>query len=359
MSRFLDERLNKLNAYIPGEQPNPGEFIKLNTNEFPYPPAEGVTEAAACAVGDMNLYSDLTCRSLKNAFRRVFGYGGNNVIFTNGSDEALYLSFLAFCGKKCGAAFADITYGFYSVYADLCGLEKQIIPLDNNLNIAPEDYFGIEKTVFIANPNAPTGKRLTLSQVESILSNNPNNIVVIDEAYADFSGESCVSLLADYENLVVIGTFSKSRGMAGARLGYIIASQALIADIERVKYSINPYNVNSVTQAIGTAVLNANAYYMSKVNEICETREKFSKELVALGFEVIPSETNFVFAKHPFFDGAEIAKELRERKILIRRFDNERINQYLRITIGTPAQMQKVVSALSDIIGGKNENFGN
>ena len=352
MSSFIDERLQPLKAYVPGEQPKPGEFIKLNTNEFPYPPAEKVAKATSDAVANMNLYSDLNCTELKNAFYKVFGFGGKNVIFTNGSDEALYLCFLSFCGKKCGAAFPDITYGFYSVYADLCGIEKQIIPLDEELSVEPKDYYGVKKTVFIANPNAPTGKKISISQIEDILNNNKSNVVVIDEAYADFSGETAAELTKRYNNLVVVGTFSKSRGMAGARLGYIITSQELAEDIEKVKFSINPYNVNALTQATGTAVLEQNDYYKKAVAEICETRDAFSEELRNIGFEVIPSNTNFVFVKHPTVSGKYITNELRNRKILIRRFDNERISEYIRITIGTPRQMEAVAKALKEIIGG-------
>ena len=352
MSRFIDKRLSHLKAYVPGEQPEPGKFIKLNTNEFPYPPAPDVAKAAQMAVDTMNLYSDLTCRKLKENFKKVFGYGGNNVIFTNGSDESLYLCFLTFCGIDCGAAFADITYGFYSVYADLCCIEKQIIPLGNNFEILPEEYFGVNKTVFIANPNAPTGLKLSSAQIETVLENNPNNIVVIDEAYADFSGESCAPLLEKYDNLVIVGTFSKSRGMAGARLGYIITSEEIASDIEKVKFSINPYNVNSLTQAVGAKVLEQNEYYVSCVKEICKTREEFTETLMNLGFEVIPSKTNFVFAKHKCVSGEAVTEALRERGILVRRFTNERIKDYVRITIGTPEQMKRVSEALSEIVGG-------
>ncbi len=353
MSSFIDERLTSLNAYVPGEQPEIGKFIKLNTNEFPYPPALNVSDAVAFAIMNMNLYCDMTCSTLKTNFESVFGFGGSNVIFTNGSDEALYLSFLTFCGKNCGAAFADITYGFYSVYADLCGIEKQIIPLDDDLKIVPEDYFRVNKTIFIANPNAPTGIALSVEEIEKIVVNNPDNIVVIDEAYADFSGATCASLTEKYDNVVVIGTFSKSRGMAGARLGYIITSEEIALDIEKVKFSINPYNVNSLTQAAGSAVLEADDYYKGCVEEICETRDKFSKELEELGFEVIPSSTNFVFAQHKNVNGALIASELRDKGILIRHFKSDRISNFVRITIGTPDQMAVVVKALDDIVGGK------
>ncbi len=353
MSSFIDERLSALKAYVPGEQPAPGRFIKLNTNEFPYPPASAVSETVSQAVRNMNLYSDLTCSRLKKSFEKVFGFGGKNVIFTNGSDEALYLCFLTFCGKNCGAAFADITYGFYSVYADLCCIEKQIIPLDEQFGINPNDYFSLGKTIFIANPNAPTGRSLSLDEIEKIVSHNPDNIVVIDEAYADFSGQTCTKLLSKYSNLVIIGTFSKSRGMAGARLGYIITSEDIVGDIEKVRFSINPYNVNSLTQAAGYAVLESDDYYKSCVDEICETREAFSAQLSELDFDVIPSKTNFVFAKHKTVSGEILAEKLRESGILIRRFNDERISDYVRISIGTPEQMKTVKNVISEIVGGK------
>lgn len=352
MSCFIDKRLSSLKSYIPGEQPEPGKFIKLNTNEFPYPAALNVTEAVSLSVMSMNLYSDLKCSKLKASFEKVFGFGGDNVIFTNGSDEALYLCFLAFCGKECGAAFADITYGFYSVYADLCCIEKKIIPLDNDFKIIPEDYFDAKKTIFIANPNAPTGRILSVEEIESIVINNPDNIVVIDEAYADFSGVTCAELINKYNNVIVIGTFSKSRGMAGARLGYIITSKALADDIQKVKFSINPYNVNSLTQSAGVAVLESDDYYKDCVLEICKTRDSFTKDLRKNGFEVIDSYTNFVFAKHPEYSGKYLADELRKRNILIRHFDSKRISEYIRITIGTPEQMDIVNNALEEIIGG-------
>ncbi len=353
MSWALDKRLSELKAYVPGEQPEPGKYIKLNTNEFPYPPAIGISDAVSDAVLNMNLYSDLTCTILRENFQKVFGYGGENVVFTNGSDEALYLCFLAFCGPEKGVAFADLTYGFYSVYADLCCLERQIVPLNDSFEIVASDYYNCGKTIFIANPNAPTGLKLSLEEIENILIHNENNVVVVDEAYVDFSDGSCAVLTEKYNNLVVVGTFSKSRGMAGARLGYIITNPTLAKDIETVKYSINPYNVNSLTQAAGAAVLENDEYYKECIEEICETREGFSASLKKLGFEVIPSKTNFVFAKHNELSGKYIADELKNRGILIRRFDKERIIDHIRISIGTPEQMDRVVSELNEIIGGK------
>ncbi len=351
MSRYIDERFSNLEAYVPGEQPKPGQFIKLNTNEFPYEPANGVRESASCAVGNMNLYSDLTCSELTRRFKEVFDCEDKQVIFTNGSDEALYLCFLAFCGKNRGAAFADITYGFYSVYSDICCIDKKVIPLKEDFSIEPADYYGLNETIFIANPNAPTGKALSVQQIESVLKNN-KNLVVIDEAYADFSEQTCLSLLDKYENLIIVGTFSKSRGMAGARLGYIITSNELASDIQKVKFSINPYNVNSLTQATAVKVLEQDEYYKKCISEICNTRDSFTAEIRKLGFYVIDSKTNFVFAKHDSISGEMLAKKLRENGILIRHFKNERISDYIRITVGTPNQMEIVVQKLKEIVGG-------
>ena len=352
MSRFLDKRLLSLDAYVPGEQPKRGAFIKLNTNEFPYPPAPGVPESVKNSVDDVNLYCDLTCKDLKAEFSKVFGYGGENVIFTNGSDEALYLCFLAFCGSETGVAFADITYGFYTVYAELCGIDQLQIPLDSDFRIVPEDYYNLNRTIFIANPNAPTGLSLSVSQVEAILKKNPDNVMVIDEAYAAFSRVTCADLIKKYDNLVVVGTFSKSRGLAGARLGYIITNTELARDLETIKYSINPYNVNTLTQSAGTAVLRENDYYEKCISEIIDTRDRFTKELIELGFEVIPSKSNFVFAKNDKISGALLASKLREEGILIRRFDKERIKEYVRISIGTPTQMSEVINKIQKILGG-------
>ncbi len=354
MSRFLSKSLSRFDAYVPGEQPKNKNLIKLNTNESSYPPSKKVAEYLSREACDgLNRYPDLVCSGLRDSFCRVFGVSGNKVMFTNGSDEALYLSFLTFCDESRGVAFPDITYGFYTVYADLCGINKKIIPLDDELRVNPSNYVNLGRTIVIANPNAPTGHALSLDEISFILDSNKDNVVVIDEAYVDFYGVSCKSLLDRYQNLVVIGTFSKSRYLAGARLGYVIASPELIADLEKAKYSINPYNVNTMTQLAGKAALDDNEYYMRVNAEIVKTRDLFASELLQMGFEVLPSATNFVFAKYDGFSGEYLLESLRTRDILVRRFKNERIKDFVRITIGTPQQMRIVADTLREIVGGK------
>lgn len=353
MSRFQSDRMAGFDAYVPGEQPKDTSLIKLNTNESPYPPSPRVAQEVNKAVCDgLNRYSDLNCVALGESFSARYKVSRDRIMFTNGSDEALYYCFLAFCGDKVGAAFPDISYGFYPVYADMCGIAKKVIPLDSELRIDPNNYVNLNSTVVIANPNAPTGRVLPVSGVEKILRNNMNNVVIVDEAYADFSGSSCISLADRYENLVIVGTFSKSRHLAGARLGYVIARPELIADLEKVKFSVNPYNVNSLTQAAGKAALDDDGYYKEKNAEIASLRDSFSEELGSIGFDVLPSGANFVFAEYKGVSGELLLGELRKRGILVRRFAGERIKNRLRITIGTKEQMAKVFSALKEIIGG-------
>lgn len=353
MSRFISDRMAGVKAYVPGEQPKGEVLLKLNTNESPYPPSPRVREAVANSVAGLNRYSDIDCTGLGSAFCRVFGTKENNLLFTNGSDEALYYCFMAFCDGERGIVFPDITYGFYSVYADVCGVKARKIPLGEDFSVDIEDYFGVGATVLIANPNAPTGLALTASQVEKIVINNPDNVVIIDEAYTEFSDTTSRHLVDKYDNLVIVGTFSKSRYLAGARLGYIIADESLIADINKVKFSVNPYNVNTLTQAAGVAALEDNGYYVNLCAEICRVRDGFARALTEIGFEVIHSECNFVFARHPDFDGEYITNQLKSRGILIRHFSGKRTSPYIRVTIGTQENMEKVLSAIKQIIGGE------
>jgi len=352
MSKFLSCKYQNLEAYVPGEQPQDMEYIKLNTNESPYPPSKEVIDAISSSeVEKLRLYSDPECKCLRESLAKHYNTGYKNVFVSNGSDDILNFAFMAF--SQNGVIFPEISYGFYSVFADLHGIEYTQVPLMADFTINSSDYTGKNAMVVIANPNAPTGKNLTVDQIEEILVNNKYNVVVIDEAYAAFSGYSCAQLLPKYDNLVIVGTFSKSRGMAGARLGYIITSEEIASDLEKVKFSINPYNVNCLTQAAGASVLENNDYYLSRISEVCDTRDKFSDNLVKLGFEVLPSKANFVFAKHATVSGKTIFEELKNKKILIRRFDKERIDEYLRISIGTPEQMDTVTDAIAEIVGGK------
>ena len=350
MSRFFSSKLKNLTPYTPGEQPKDTEYIKLNTNESPYPPSEKAIKYASDASKKLNLYPDPTCSALHDAFAKTVGVDSDMVLATNGSDEILNFAFMAFCDENCGAIFPDITYGFYSVFAQLNNIPYEEIPLKEDFTIDTNDYIDKNKTIFIANPNAPTGIPLSLSQIEEILKGNPDNIVVIDEAYVDFGNESAVSLIPKYDNLLVTQTFSKSRSMAGARLGFGIASKEIIADLNTVKYSTNPYNINKMTMASGLGVLEDNDYTLNNCKEIIKTREFTADALSSLGFSLTPSTANFVFAKHSKMSGKDIYLKLKENGILVRHFDKETIKEYNRITIGTREQMEALVSALKTIL---------
>ena len=350
MSRFLSKKHASLVPYVPGEQPRDRTYIKLNTNESPYPPSEAAREAGREALARLALYPDPTMKALREAFAETVGVPADCVLPTNGSDEILNFAFCAFCDEETPAVFADITYGFYSVFADLYGLPSRVIPLREDLTVDPRDYYRAGGTVFLANPNAPTGIALPLTAIEDILRENPDHVVVVDEAYVDFGAESAVSLVGKYENLLVTQTFSKSRSMAGARLGFGIASPALIRDLDAVKYSTNPYNVNSVTAALGLGTLADPAYTRENCKRIMESRAFASRELAALGFELTPSLTNFIFARHPRLEGELVYRALRERGILVRHFTSPRIAAYNRITVGSREEMESLVAAMRAIL---------
>lgn len=351
MSRFLAKKYRTLDAYVPGEQPRDKRYIKLNTNEFPYPPAPDVIAAVdANVVSDLRLYSDPTAKNLKESLAKYYGVGAENVFVSNGSDESLNFAFACFFEE--GVAFANLTYGFYSVFADLYGIDAKIIPLDSDFSIVPEDYMGLDRGAVIANPNAPTGKAMPLSDIERIVASNPDRVIVIDEAYVDFGGESAVPLTKKYDNLLVCMTYSKSRGMAGARLGFAIGNAELIADLELMKYSTNPYNLDSLALRMGAAALtdSSKAYYEEKVGEVIKVREDTAEKLTSLGATVLPSKANFLFVKLPNVSGGEAYTKLRERGILVRHFSKARISDYLRISIGTAKDMSALVDAVAGII---------
>ena len=352
MSRFFSEKYKKLVPYTPGEQPKDTEYIKLNTNESPFPPSEKAIKYAAEEACRLNLYPDPECRVLTQKIADLLGVDFDEVLVTNGSDEILNFAFMAFCDEKVPAVFPDLTYGFYSVFAQLNGIGYEEKPLKDDFTINISDYFGAKKTIFIANPNAPTGIALTVSEVEEILKANPDNVVVIDEAYVDFGNESCVKLIHKYDNLLVTQTFSKSRSMAGARLGFGVGCKALIQDLNTIKYSTNPYNINKMTMAAGVGVLEDEEYTKKNCKEIIKNREYTTNELEKLGFNVTDSTTNFVFASHPDIDGEKLYQALKERGILVRHFNNPRISQYNRITVGTREQMEKLIDAIKSILEG-------
>ncbi len=350
MSIFLSERHKTLSPYTPGEQPRDMKYIKLNTNESPFPPSEKAVANASEAAKKLQLYSDPESKLLTEMMAKTLGVEYENVLMTNGSDEILNFAFMAFCDENNGAAFADITYGFYPVFAKINSVPYTVLPLDEDFKIKVSDYIGINKTVFIANPNAPTGIALTLDEIEEIVKSNPNNVVVIDEAYVDFGGDSAVALTKKYKNLLVTQTFSKSRSMAGARLGMGIASAELILDLKMMKYSTNPYNVNSMTAAAGIGVLSDPEYTEKNCKTVMENREYTREKLIELGFTVLPSKTNFLFAKTDKVSGEELYLKLKSKGILVRHFTSERIKDFNRITIGTKEQMDALISAVKEII---------
>ena len=350
MSRFLSETKKRLVPYTPGEQPKTREYIKLNTNESPFPPSPHAQQYAAQALGTLELYSDPTCAALVKKASALFGVEEEEILFTNGSDEILNFAFMAFCDAAHPAVFPDITYGFYPVFADVNGVPYREIPLDENFCIRAGDYAGANGTVFIANPNAPTGIALSLAQIEEIVKTNPDNVVVIDEAYVDFGAASAVGLIHRYENLLVTRTFSKSRSLAGARLGFGIGCKALIRDLNTLKYATNPYNVNAVTMAAGVGSLEDEAYTQNNIQTITENRAYTVEGLQNIGFEVLPSKANFVFAKHPGIGGEALYAALKEKGILVRHFQKESIREYNRITIGTKEQMQILMQTITEIL---------
>ncbi len=356
MSRFFSTKYQNLKAYTPGEQPRDMQYIKLNTNESPYPPSAGVLSAVMAEVPRLRLYSDPEVTEATEALAALFGVDFSEVLLTNGSDEILNFAFMAFCDNAHPIVFPDITYGFYPVFAELNGIPYETIPLAEDFSVKASDYIGLGKNIVIANPNAPTGLILTLSEIEEIARTNPENIVIIDEAYVDFGGQSAIPLTKKYDNLIVTGTFSKSRSMAGARLGFGIASKALIDDMKTIKYSTNPYNINRMTAAAGLWAVKENDYYMQNCARIIETRERTKEALRALGFTLTDSQANFLFAKSEKISGEELYLALKARGVLVRHFTGARIKEYNRITIGTAEEMEIFLARVREILAEKEKN---
>lgn len=350
MSRFFSEKYNKLTPYTPGEQPQNMQYVKLNTNESPFPPSPKAVERAGEEAKKMQLYSDPEVKALVKTAAKMLGVQENQILFTNGSDEILNFAFMAFCDESHPAVFPDITYGFYPVFAQLNNIPYETIPLAEDYSIRVEDYLGINKTIFIANPNAPTGMALSLADVERIVQSNPDNVVVIDEAYVDFGAESAMALIDKYDNLLVTQTFSKSRSLAGGRLGFGAGNAKLIQDMNTIKYSTNPYNVNRMTMGAGIGALEDVEYFQNNCRTVMENRAFTETELQKLGFTVLPSKANFLFATHPQIDGGELYRRLKEKGILVRHFDKARLCAYNRITVGSRGQMEAFLAAVKDIL---------
>ena len=350
MSRFSSERLAALDPYVPGEQPRDMKYVKLNTNESPFPPAPAVLQAVTEEAGKLNLYCDPDCTRLRAAAAALYGLAPENILPVNGSDEALYFAFTAFCGSARPMAFADITYGFYPVFAAVTCTPAHILPLREDFSLDPADYCGLHENIVLANPNAPTGMALAPADIEKILLSNPDNVVIVDEAYVDFGGESCVPLIGKYDNLLVVQTFSKSRSLAGARLGFALGNAALIGDLNTVKFSTNPYNVNRMTQAAGVAAIASQDYTLENCRRVAENRAYTARALKDMGFRVLPSKANFLFAAHPAAAGQALYRALKDRGVLVRWFDKPRIRDWLRITIGSREQMDALLAAMKTIL---------
>ena len=349
MSRFFSKRLSSLLPYVPGEQPQDMQYIKLNTNESPFPPSPKVSEAISKETEKLNLYSDPECKVLNDAIADALGVDRDMVISGNGSDEILAFCYMAFCDDDTGVCYPDISYGFYPVFKDVFFLDGKAIPLTDDFRVNPDDYIASGRTIFIANPNAPTGISLGLDEIEKIVKGNPDNIVVIDEAYVDFGGETAIPLTYKYENLIVVRTFSKSRNLAGARIGFAIAQKELIDELNKIKFSFNPYNEDRLAIVAGAAAMEDTEYFDKCINEIIRVRENTVETLSDMGFEILPSKANFIFAKKKGFSGETIYTELKKRGILVRHFKSERIKDFVRITIGTETQMNALTEKIKEI----------
>lgn len=351
MSRFLNKQYESLQPYTPGEQPKISGLIKLNTNENPYPPSPEVMKAIDQArISKLMLYPDPEASELIEEIARYYELDKNQIIAANGSDEILAFCFMAFKSGSGKIYFPEPSYGFYKVYADVFLLEGNPVPLKEDLSIDPENYKNLDGTIILANPNAPTGIALNLEEIEGILQANRSNLVIIDEAYVDFGAKSCVPFLRKYDNLLVIQTFSKSRSLAGARVGFAMGNEELIQDLNRIKFSFNPYNLNRLSVAAAAAAIRDDGYFQQTRAAIIQNRGMLTRELQSLGFTVLPSSANFIFAKSGELSGKEYFTGLRKRNILVRHFEKEPVSDFVRITIGKEEDMHKLLAATKELL---------
>lgn len=351
MSRFWSALVHELTPYVPGEQPKLANLIKLNTNENPYGPSPKVLEALHGEVGDnLRLYPDPNADRLKSAVAAFNGISPSQVFVGNGSDEVLAHVFMALLKHDRPLLFPDITYSFYPVYAELYGIDYETVPLTEEFTIRVEDYARANGGVIFPNPNAPTGRQLPLNDIERLLADHPDSVIVVDEAYIDFGGESAVPLIARHPNLLVVQTLSKSRSLAGLRVGFAMGDAALIEALERVKNSFNSYPLDRLAIVGATAAMEDRAYFEQTRRAVIESRTWLTAELETLGFQVLPSAANFVFARHERRDAGELALALRERSIIVRHFKLPRIDQFLRISVGTDEQCQALINALRELL---------
>ena len=346
-----EENVRRVVPYTPGEQPNEPGMIKLNTNENPYPPSPKVAEAIRNFDEDrLRLYPDPTAGALVNALAERYQLKPSQVFVGVGSDDVLAMCFLTFFNSKKPILFPDITYSFYDVWADVFRIPYEVQPLDDQLRICKEDYYKENGGVIFPNPNAPTGVLMDLAQIEDIVAHNPDVICIVDEAYIDFGGVSALPLIETYDNLLVVQTFSKSRSMAGARIGYVFGCERLIKYLNDVKYSFNSYTMDQLTLVTGAAALSDESYFQETLKKIIATRERVKGELRELGFTIPDSKSNFLFISHPKVAARELFAMLREKNIYVRYFDKPRIDNMLRVTVGTDAEMDRLIACLKEYI---------
>jgi len=355
MSKYFSSKFASLEPYVPGEQPQDMSYVKLNTNESPFDPPKEVVPVIRDAARNIRLYSDPESTELRQAIADYYGLEPENVMATNGSDEALNYAFMAFCDEEHPIVFPEITYGFYPVIATLNNIPFETISLREDYTIDSREYEGINKNICIANPNAPTGIAMALEEIEQIVRTNPDNIIIIDEAYVDFGARSAVPLLYRYDNLLVTQTFSKSRSLAGGRLGFILGAKDLIADMNTLRNASNPYNINRMTAKAGIVTLRENTYFRNSCQAIQFNRRYTSRALAALGFEILPSSANFLFVRSDRIGGEELYRKLKEKGVLIRHFSDPKISEWNRVTIGTKVQMDIFLAKVEEIFVEQDE----
>jgi histidinol-phosphate aminotransferase len=352
MKEFWSSRIRDLTPYTPGEQPKVRNLIKLNTNENPYPPSPKVQQAlSAVTDASLRLYPDPEAAALRAALAQCYGVGEEQIFVGNGSDEVLAFAFQAFFGPGDTAVFPDITYSFYPVYANLFGVQCETVPLNEDFTVPVDRLCGVGKGIVLANPNAPTGIELPQASIRRILEANPNTIVIVDEAYVDFGGTSALPLIGEYPNLLVVQTMSKSRSLAGLRVGFAFGSENLIQAMNCVKNSMNSYTLDRLAIAGATASVEDQAYFAERCAAVAATRGWVTERLEGLGFTVLPSKTNFVFISHPTVPAKTLFAGLRQAGILVRYFDQPRIDNFLRVTIGTDADMETFCQELARLTG--------
>lgn len=352
MSKFWSPLTASLVPYVPGEQPKDKTYIKLNTNENPYPPSPKVIDAIkGAANADLRLYPDPTCEGLVKAAASYYGLRAEQVFAGNGSDEILAFAFAAFFDPAKTVLFPDITYSFYKVYAKLYGLQTELIALDEQFNVQVEAFHSDNGGIIIPNPNAPTAQLLSLDDIRTLLASNSDQVVIIDEAYIDFGGQSAVELIHDYPNLLVVQTLSKSRSLAGLRVGFAFGSEELIDGLNRIKNSFNSYTMDRLALAGAIAALEDDAYFRDTTEKVIATRERVTEQVKELGFAATDSKANFVFISHKTIAAKDIFVQLRDKGVLVRYFDQPRINEYLRVSIGTDEEMDAFIRALQEIVG--------